>query len=231
MGSKSRMAMANALYSLKEVHEKAVTKGGEAFPMSKLHAVQYLLSWAQPDVREKMINTGWKQESIDQMVALTSDDKSQAVMAFLRQEYANTYKQLNPVYRRMFGMNMPRIENYAPTYYETTKADTGMDPFGSPMAGSGLTPGLLKARVAHDAKIRHVDALSAYWQHVGHAYHWANYAELMREMRGVLNDTEVFGAIKQKHGQPVGELVNSWLDALGRQGMSKAADITWAHAG
>ena len=222
-----RVTMAAAMWELKKVHANAVKKKDGPVPMSRLHAIQYLLSWAQPDVREKMINDGWTQENADQMAALTADPQSQAVMGFLRKEYAAMYARMNPIYRRMFGMNMPRIENYAPTYFENSEADTDLSPFGSPMSASGLTPGSLKARVRHAAPIRHVDALTAYWQHVGQTFHWANYAELLREMRGVLGNQDVRLAIKETHGSPVSQSVSNWIDALSRQGMTRAADIGW----
>ena len=222
-----RVTMAAAMWELKKVHPDAVVKKDGPVPMSRLHAIQYLLSWAQPDVREKMITDGWTQENADQMAKLTADPQSQAVMNFLRAEYAGMYAKMNPVYRRMFGMNMPRNENYAPTYFESSQADDDLSPFGSPMSANGLTPGSLKARVRHAAPIRHVDALTAYWQHVGQTFHWANYAELLREMRGVLGNQDVRLAIKETHGAPVSQSVTDWIDALSRQGMTKAADIGW----
>lgn len=227
IGNKGRVSMAKAMWSVKEVHADKVTVQDKPLAMSKLEGIQYLLSWAQPDVRKKMEKDGWTQEAIDQVAALTNDPMSRAIAAFLRQEYARTFELLNPVYRRMYGMDMPHVENYAPTRYEHAGAEQEMSIFGGPLAVNGITPGFLKSRVSHSARLRQMDALTVYWQHLSQASQWANFAELTREMRGVFGKPEVKRSIEQKYGTGVAQEVTKWIDALARQGSSKASEMLW----
>jgi hypothetical protein len=218
--------MSRMMWQLKEVQPKAVKIGNEMVSMSRLEAIQYLLSWNQPDIQQKMRdNDGFTDESAAQMQAMTSDEASQTVMRFLREEYDRIYKAANPVYRRMFGMDMPNNPLYAPARFEGGEVGGDMSPFGGPLATSGITPGPLKARVNHTSKLRQMDAITVYWQHIAQMSHWIHFAEVQRELRGVLTDKEVRRSIQQTHGKMTLQQVEKWIDALGRQGGNKANEL------
>jgi hypothetical protein len=222
----TRGGMSRMMWQLKEVQPKAVKIGDEMVSMSRLEAIQYLLSWNQPDIQQKMRdNDGFTEESIAQMRAMTSDEASQTVMRFLREEYDRIYKAANPVYRRMFGMDMPENPLYAPARFEGGEVGSDMSPFGGPIATSGITPGALKARVNHTSKLRQMDAITVYWQHIAQMSHWIHFAELQRELRGVLTDKEVRRSIQQTHGKMTLQQLEKWIDALGRQGGNKANEL------
>jgi hypothetical protein len=223
----TRGGISRMMWQLKETQPKTVKIKSEMVSMSRLEAIQYLLSWNQPDIREKMQheNNGFTEESAEQMRAMTSDAASQAVMSFLRDEYDRIYKASNPTYRRMFGMDMPNNPLYAPARFKGGEVDSDMSPFGGPLATSGLTPSALKARINHTSKLRQMDALTVYWQHVAQMSHWIHFAELQRELRGVLSDKDVRESIEQTHGKMTLQQVEKWIDALGRQGGNRANEL------
>ena len=241
LGINTRTAMANMVWSLKEPVKGKVTaydgrvldKEGniinpgtlEKLTMSRLEAIQFLLSWDQPDARQKMINQGWTEASAAQMQELTKDRASHAVLAFLRSEYAKGYGISNPLYRELFGMNMPQVQNYAPTRFKATREAGDISPYGAPKAASGITPSYSKARVNHAAMMDQTDALNVFWQFVAEQAHWTNFARITREMRSVLGNPQVRQAIEQAHGKMVLQQVDLWLDTIANGGGNKAAEI------
>ena len=207
-------------------YDRIVSEGvEEKTSMSKLEAIQYLLSWNQPDVREKMRAEGWIDQSVRQMEELTSDPASQAVMAFLRKEYADTYGISNKVYRTMFGMDMPSVANYAPTRYRHSGEAGDIAPFGGVLATSGLTPGYAKTRVSHNAMMRQMDGLTVYWQHIAQQSQWTQFAEFTRELRGVFGNKDIRNAMEQKYGQHTLQQIDKWIDALSTQGGNKSSEL------
>ena len=194
--------------------------------MSRGKAMQYLLSWNQPDVQIKMRKEGWTDDSAADLKALVNDPVSREVMAYAKELYGKGAGIVNPVYSRMFGMNMPQVKNYAPTRFINAKdtKDIGLD--GSP-SSTGTTPGFAKSRVTHSAKIAPEDALNVMQGHIAQQAHWVHFAELAREFRAILSNPEVRESIKQTHGESVLKDAELWADQMEQRGGNKARESTW----
>jgi hypothetical protein len=195
-------------------------------PMTRGKAIQLLLSWNQPDVQDKMRREGWTDDSITDLRELTSDPVSQAMISHAQELYGKGAGITNPVYSRMFGMNMPQVKNYAPTRFKHSKdvKDIGLD--GSPVA-TGTTPSFAKSRVSHSSEIAAEDALSVMQQHILMQAHWVNFAELAREYRSLINNPKVRDAIKNKHGEGVLKIAEQWSDQMEQRGGNQAREAKW----
>ena len=194
--------------------------------MSRAKAMQLLLSWNQPDVQIKMRKEGWTDDSAADLKALVNDPVSREVMAYAKELYGKGAGIVNPVYSRMFGMNMPQVKNYAPTRFINAKdtKDIGID--GSPSA-TGTTPSFAKSRVTHSAKIAPEDALTVMQGHIAQQAHWVHFAELAREFRAILSNPDVRESLKQTHGDGVLKSAELWADQLEQRGGNKAKEIAW----
>jgi hypothetical protein len=194
--------------------------------MSRGKAIQYLLSWNQPDVQIKMRKEGWTDESATDLKALVNDPVSREVMAYAKELYGKGAGIVNPVYSRMFGMTMPQVKNYAPTRFLNAKdsKDIGLD--GSPTA-TGTTPSFAKSRVTHSAKIAPEDALTVMQGHIAQQAHWVHFAELAREFRAILSNPDVRESLKQTHGEGVLKSAELWADQLEQRGGNKALEVAW----
>jgi hypothetical protein len=206
-----------------------VLSEGEATPqrMTELEAVQYLLSWAQPDIRPRMERQGIGQGAIDGLEKFISKD-ARAIMGFLQADYARGYGRLNEVYRRLFGMNMPQVENYAPARYDVAGAETDI---GGPLdmgggEGAGMSSGFVKTRQKHNARLARVDALSTYFRHVQNSEYWLAWAENVREMKATLGSTEVLQAIRSTAGLGKEEAVKVWVKAFETNGRKDASMLS-----
>ena len=103
-------------------------------------------------------------------------------------------------------------------------------PWGCHSRKAETTPGNLKARVAHKNRLLRQDALTVYWQHMSMATHWANHAELVREMRAVMGNVDARAAIKAKFGKPVDDQISAWINAIAHQGETRSEELaatTW----
>lgn len=207
--------------------ERVVKKGTkEMVDMSPAEAIQFLLSWGQEGVRERMERQGWTEDSIRDMQRLIEQTPGAlAAYDFLRKEYREGGAAADPVYQRMFGMSMPRIENYAPTRY--MHRDDAMDasPFGPMPTATGMTPGPLKTRTEHNARMRQMDAFSVYTEHVVQMGHWIAFAELNREIRGVLKNSKVREGMEATFGRLTVQIFDRWLDTLATRGSIQAAEL------
>lgn len=207
--------------------KKVVFRGNDVrLSMSRGKAIQLLLSWNQPDVQEKMRREGWTDESAANLRDLTADPVSQEVMAAMQKFYAGGSDVVNPVYARMFGMNIPQVRNYAPTRFLHSRdvRDVGLD--GAPQVNSTI-PGFAKGRVTHSAKIAPEDALGVMLQHSLVQSHWVHFAELAREFRSLLSSPNIREAIKQAHGDGVLQTAELWADQMEQRGGNKAREHAW----
>jgi hypothetical protein len=195
--------------------------------MSPAEAMQLLLAWDQSEVQARMRRQGWTDESIEDMQKMvTSVPGGEATMDFLRREYKAGGDAADPVYMKMFGMAMPRIENYAPTRYRHKDDSNDLSPMGSALELAGTTPGSLKARQRHDARMRRTDAITVFFQHAAQMGHWINFAEINREIRGVLKNQNVRESMEATMGRSGLQIFDQWMDTLAQGGGRRAMELS-----
>jgi len=196
--------------------------------MSPEKAIQLVLSWDQPDQQAKMRREGWTDDSFADLLTLAGDPVSLTMLDHARKLYASGAAVVNPVYSRMFSMNLPQVKKYAPTRFVNSGdvKDIGLD--GSPTA-SGTTPSFAKTRVSHSAKIAPADALTVMLQHIVQQSHWVEFAELAREFRSLITTPDVREAIKQSHGEKALSILESWAEQMEQRGGNKGREAAWVN--
>lgn len=210
---------------------------GRKQSISQLEAITATLLWRQEDGKRHMrghLNLAdqpvgewhYRQEDIDAIEAqLTPEAK--AVRLHLAEQYAAEYDRLNPVFRSLFGINMPRHKNYSPITVTSQQAAGGqtMDPLtGIGMSSVSITPGSLKNRSQTAvAEPKLTDALQVYAAHIRQMEHWMAYAEFTTEARAMLNSRTVGNAVEQKAGRETLNLLRSWVDYFTQGGTRDAA--------
>ncbi len=207
--------------------ERVLKEGTEEnLDMSPAEAVQFLLSWEQEAVRERMERQGWTEKSVaDMRVLVAKTPGTKEAMEFLMQEYERGGDAADPVYMRMYGMRMPRIENYAPTKYMNRDDSADLSPFGAMGQISGTTPGPLKSRVKHDALMRQVDAFTVFSQHVVQMGHWINFAEIIREIRSVLKAPRTRANMEATFGRNIVQIYDNWIESLANRGAARGVEL------
>jgi hypothetical protein len=223
LNSALRAVPAGSITRRKYIEIDRVKKVGDkvAQRLSELEAIQDILSWGQEDVRVKMERQGFTQDYIDSLNNEFLSFNGKVVMAFLRAEYAKGYAKINPVYRRMFGMDMPRVRNYAPTAYDNAQGDAPVGPDEMSPSVAGMAAGFIKQRVLHNAPIKRQNALAVFMRHVTVQNYWVNFAELVREMRGSIGSTDVIRALRAKRGNRLANNLTKWIRGFDKNGLEQ----------
>lgn len=180
--------------------------------MSDLEAAYLLQMSAMPEYEDNLEALGFDAEAIGK-VRDHIDVRALRVAEYLGEEYERGYKEYNEVYRRLFGCDMPRVQNYAPGFFVTDNAAEAVDPMES--RGSGwLSVGSIKMRRKHYALPRVVSCVNAYWAHSMQMDHWASFAEVMRDVKAVLLNGELGNKIDAVHGAQARKLLMGWVKDL-----------------
>lgn len=180
--------------------------------MSDLEAAYLLQMSAMPEYEDNLEALGFDEAAIGK-VRDHIDVRALRVAEYLGEEYERGYKEYNEVYRRLFGCDMPKVQNYAPGFFVTDNAAEAVDPMES--RGSGwLSVGSIKMRRKHYALPRVVSCVNAYWTHSMQMDHWASFAEIMRDMKAVLLNGELGNKIDAVHGAQARTHLTKWVKDL-----------------
>lgn len=180
--------------------------------MSDLEAAYLLQMSAMPEYEDNLEALGFDPAAIEK-VRDHIDVRALRVAEYLGEEYERGYKEYNEVYRRLFGCDMPKVQNYAPGFFVTDNAAEAVDPMES--RGSGwLSVGSIKMRRKHYALPRVVSCVNAYWAHSMQMDHWASFAEIMRDMKAVLLNGELGNKIDAVHGAQARTHLTKWVKDL-----------------
>lgn len=180
--------------------------------MSDLEAAYLLQMSAMPEYEDNLEALGFDEAAIGK-VRDHINVRALRVAEYLGEEYERGYKEYNEVYRRLFGCDMPKVQNYAPGFFVTDNAAEAVDPMES--RGSGwLSVGSIKMRRKHYALPRVVSCVNAYWAHSMQMDHWASFAEIMRDMKAVLLNGELGNKIDAVHGAQARKLLMGWVKDL-----------------
>ena len=221
LGQNSALAVGKALTAMGVRNVPA--PGGM---VTQLEAIQYLFTWGQAVGKERMTKQGWLPEHIKALEDATNHPAATALKTFMLAEYDRIYQLTDPVYVRHNGMHLPKTKNYAPMYHHPVGTEKEMDPLGGVFATSGLTPRATKARVKHNAPLKAVSALDVFNRHVSEMGHWIAFADIMRDMRGVINDRQVKMALQKHLGEKGASDFSTHLDTLARGGVARAAETS-----
>jgi hypothetical protein len=191
--------------------------------MSELDAVHYRMLWMDEDTasREWLEAHGYGEKMQDAMEAMLSDE-AKAIRSWLVAQYDAQYDQINAVYRRIYGVNMPRVRNYAPRLVDHggQVSDMALDPL---QAGRQLMAGFTKRRrLDTKSPPRQVDALTAYWQNAHAVEYWTNWAETIGDFRAVFTHWSTQAAVKATNGEQAGNDLAEWVQILERNGIQNA---------
>lgn len=180
--------------------------------MSDLEAAYLLQMSAMPEYEDNLEALGFDSAAMEK-VRDHIDVRALRVAEYLGEEYERGYKEYNEVYRRLFGCDMPRVQNYAPGFFVVDNAAEAVDPMES--RGSGwMSVGSIKMRRKHYALPRVVSCVNAYWAHSMQMDHWASFAEIMRDMKAVLLNGELGNKIDAVHGAQARTHLTKWVKDL-----------------
>ena len=211
---------------------------GEGF--SEMEAVQATLMWRQEDGRRHMLGHQddegnyvgkwhYDQAFMDELESKLSPEAKE-VRLFLIERYAAEYARLNPIYRKLNGVNLPQNRFYSPLTVVPveTKPGADIDPVTGFSGGLAFTPGSLKNRSSDAiAEPDFRDAAQTWIAHVKQLEHWMAYAELTQDLQAALGNRDLRSAMEAKAGKEAVNVLSKWVEYFGLGGVRDSGFQLW----
>lgn len=218
-----------------DMSQPSITAGTSK--LSQLEAIQALLMWRQEDGRRHMEGNfdengkltsawGYDQAWVDTVTNGLTDEALE-VFDWIARKYSVEHDELNPIYRRRNGINMPKHDNYAPVTVAPIQAklSEGVNPLtDTPMNGGIISPGSLRTRsttAVAEPKFR--DAIATIIAHKKMMGYWKHYYDVAVEANAILGNREVANAVEAKIGAEGVLVLNRRLSALAMGGVRDAS--------
>jgi len=212
----------------------AIDSLGGARQLTQMEGLTAILMWRQEDGKRhmrgkkdengKLISKwGYDQNFIDQ-VSDQLEPEAWQVLDYLTEQYEAEYEGLNPVFKRLNGVNLPKTLFYSPLTMRPLQAkdDQTVDPTTGTTTGNTFVPGSLRSRGTAIAEPEFRDAIATYISHKKQIEHWKAYAEFGREAQAVLGNRDVGNAAEASQGVEATTLIRKWLDAFAQGGVRDA---------
>lgn len=203
---------------------EVVKEGGEpkVLELSEMEAVYLVQLFRQERYWINLLATGYDEQMMMAIEARLSPE-AKAIIGFMREEYDLGYEQYNELYREVYGVDMPRVKDYVPGYFINVGGmELEMDPEGSPIGAGGMKNGALKARKFHTANVQVVSAMEVFLNHQERMNYWFSFADHMRNVRSILLNPVMQGAIQATQGMTGYKRIRGWVEALENGGVVQA---------
>jgi hypothetical protein len=207
---------------------------GEVRTMSQMEMVTAQLMWRQEDGKRHMrgikdeegnVISDWSyDEEFMKQVGAAMSDEAWKVLDMLTDLYAAEYEPINRVYRRMFGVDMPRHHLYAPlTVIPTNPGSDAIDPLTGFFTGglSGVS-GSFKTRGTSTVEPDFKDALSVFIAHTMQMEHFKAFGEFAREFRAITGNASFRKALKQAGGEQATATLSNLIEEISNGGIRNA---------
>lgn len=143
--------------------------------------------------------------------------------------YRPQYDQINPVFQKEFGVDLPFNENYSPAVknIETVIPDNVLLAREQAKYASARN-GNLKERVKNNVPLSRVGAVENMMRHLVRMEHYKAWAGPMGDFRRVFSDKDLRIAITDIYGKDAMKAVDEALNDFARGGVSQDKIVKWA---
>lgn len=208
---------------------------GVAYSQNQLVAITMM--WMQPKGRQHMEGFmdsdgqpagkwHYNQGFVNKAEALLTEE-SKAIREYLLRKYDEEYEKINKVYRKVYGLNLPKNLFYSPLVVESILApmQSGVDSVtGAVFAAGANAPSALRSRGGAIAQPVFRDAVQTYFGHMLQMAHWKAYAEFNSEVSALLGHRDTRNVVKGKAGEQAATVMNNWLQYFQQGGNKDAAN-------
>lgn len=212
---------------LKEVNEKSgiILDSGKEMALSMDEAIYYTMIAKQASYADNLLKQGISGRVLIALEDMLTPEAKQ-LRSYLAEQYDREYDAINEVYKRINGVNLPRVRNYAPVSVDLGKGDDlQLDPSNPLSVSSGLAAGFTKLRTNHSLPIRKQGASVLYWAHAQQVDYYTSHVEVTRDMQAVLLNRDVINQLKVAKGSRRTATVAGWVKTFHEDGVRRAGAI------
>lgn len=131
--------------------------------------------------------------------------------------YNEYYDRVNETYRKVYAVDLPKVEFYSPIRRANFDVETSQFLQGVAAQGS-VAPGSTKGRVSSRSEILAAGDLEVLMSHVYEMEYFIAYAEKVNDMRRLFGKSEVQRALKDKMGGEFARSINKDIDYFSGKG-------------
>ena len=191
-----------------------------AVKLSKLQLMHAYICLKNKLTRDRVVRAYGNIQIQDMMDKLTIQDKK--CCDELQQSIADLYDDINKVYIKMYGLDMPQAENYFPS--TVVRIQGNMDLLKDNI-GQASSPGFIKARVQSNLPLMDFgNPFKIAFDHVAKVVHFINFQEKLADLNKVYKATKVERYITNIYGKSVYGYIKQLLDNVKFQNIAKTID-------
>lgn len=182
----------------KNTNPGAIKRTGEAFPeeLNKLQIITAYIYAKNDNLMDRLLNQYGGQ--LNDMFALL-DKQDRALGDFLQKEAEKTYAQINSVFVKERGYDLPRVENYFPS--KTERVESELD-FLNAAAAMSKNPSFTKMRVSSAfVQMKLENPFGILFAHIDRAADYTFKAEKLNQIRRVFKSPVLKPAIIEQVGE------------------------------
>ena len=196
---------------------------------SKSQARKFWMELQDPSLKETIESPegmGYTPEMISAILS-PLDNKDISFARGQLKLYDDFYPEINKVYSRVYGVNLPSIENYSPISRVIDKElDSNVGEFlQETFTRLSVAPGSLKSRVNNLGELRKNSDTEVYQRHIVEMSHFVAMQEKIQQIQSVFGDKEVRKNIEQKAGKKIVNLIDETIDSFVKNGAQKSNEI------
>lgn len=199
---------------------------------SRAQARKLWMEFQDPSLTETLTRELTKEEFRDGKGNGITEDMKNAIFGLLTREdirfaraqmeiYNKFYDDVNEVYSRIYGVNLPKNDNYSPISRQIgneSTTDAFLKEIGNRRA---VASGGLKSRVANTRTLKKANDINVFQTHVVEMAHFIHFAEKTQELNGLFGNQAVRKVIEAKNGKYILQIIDGFIEDFTRGGIRR----------
>ena len=164
-------------------------------------------------------NEGFKQAT-EEAMRDTLNPFDVAMMESQREFYEEYYERINEVYRKLYGINLPRITSYTPIRRDYGDGEIQDDFLRSISYVGGVGPSALKSRTPNKQRLQILSDVAVLQSHMYEMEYFIAYAEKVQDLKNIFtgSNNELVNIIADKYGNAVANTIRRDLEYFANRG-------------
>lgn len=192
-----------------------------AVKLNKMQLICCYIWMKNETLRERIVRAYGNEQIMDMMDKLTIQDKKFGDE--LQQSVAALYDDVNKVYLKMYGLDMPQAENYFPS--STERIQGNMDLLKDNI-GQVSSPGFIKARVQSNLPLMNFgNPVKMALDHISKVNHFIYMQEKLADLNKVYKTTVVKRHITNAYGESIYKYIIQVMENAKFSNIAKTIDL------
>lgn len=193
---------------------------------SKAQARKFWMELQDPSLKNTIESAEGMAYTPEMISAITAqlDHKDIAFAKAQLKLYEDFYPEINKVYSRVYGVDLPAIENYSPISRIVDKdLDSNVGEFmQETFVRLSIAPGSLKSRVNNLGELRKNSDVEVYQRHIVEMAHFIAMQEKVQQIQQVFGDKDVRKNIEKVAGKLYLKLIDENVESFAKNGAVKS---------